>query len=92
MFNEFSMLGSSFLLPFFSGHSYLKIRTPTVSGTTLQASLTFRTSKRDGLLLYTSEYLDGSGDFFTVYLSAGHVVFGLVPMSIDAYLRVKLTV
>jgi hypothetical protein len=67
---------SLFVLPFFSGGSYIEAEIPSISGDTFQISATFQTSQQNGLLLYMSEFADGSGDFVVVYLTGGQIVFG----------------
>ena len=74
--HEWVCLGSLFVLPFFSGGSYIEAEVPSVSGDAFQISVTFQTSQQHGLLLYMSEFADGSGDFVVVYLTGGQVVFG----------------
>eukprot|EP00118_Oscarella_pearsei_P007970 m.40098 g.40098 ORF g.40098 m.40098 type:complete len:2143 (+) comp32899_c1_seq1:130-6558(+) len=78
---------SLFEKPYFSDSSYLEVPALNLSGRSIAITFSIRLSGPDGLVLFLSEFDDGSGDFIVLYLHNSHLVYGCDSGSGAGYLR-----
>jgi len=59
----------------FGGRSYMLLRRLAYMSRDVSLLMIVKPLRSDGLLVYSSQYDDGSGDFISVALRHGHVEF-----------------
>ena len=62
-------------MPSFSGTSYMLLRRVLYVSRDVSMLMRFKPLRADGLLLYTAQYDDGTGDFLSLSLRHGYVEF-----------------
>ena len=67
----------SFIVPAFAGMSYIQLKGIQKAEKKLLIDIEFRSQTADGILLYTGQNLDGSGDFISLSLKDSYVEFRL---------------
>ncbi|ELU10834.1 hypothetical protein CAPTEDRAFT_223648 [Capitella teleta] len=67
--------GTGYMIPSFSGNSYLELTKIHHGNSRITIEMTFRPLKPDGLLLFAAQDQTGNGDFISLSLVDGHVDF-----------------
>ena len=65
----------SYIVPAFSGMSYLQLKRVKHLSKELVIEIEFRSVNNDGIFLYAGQSEDGTGDFMSLTLKDGHVEF-----------------
>ncbi|KAJ8320450.1 hypothetical protein KUTeg_002037 [Tegillarca granosa] len=65
----------SYMIPSFSGKSYLALAEVLKPDNDITIEIGFQTYSHDGILFYSSQYRNGSGDFMSITLKNGHLEF-----------------
>ena len=67
--------GTSFSRPSFSGLSYLVLHSLGNITGDFYLDIAFHTMNRDGILLFASQKQDGTGQFISLAISNGKIIF-----------------
>lgn len=75
LYGELPKFGTTFTIPSFSGSSYLMLQPLGNLSGDFSMNITFHTLNKDGILLFSSQHADGTGQFVLIAVSNGHVEF-----------------
>lgn len=75
---SFIFTDTSFTSPSFSGSSYLMLRPFGNQSDEFYLEIAFHSLNKDGMLLFSSQTEDGTGQYISLAISNGHVEFRFV--------------
>jgi len=73
--NIYVWCGAGWSIPSFSGSSYVLLRRVTYISRDVSLMMRFKPLRPDGLIIFSSQYPDGTGDFLSISLRHAYVEF-----------------
>ena len=72
---DFAVASTKYSVPSFLGHSYIELKKLSNVNRGVAIEMEFSTSNNEGILLYSAQHQIGRGDFISLTIKDGHVVF-----------------